>query len=270
MRSSPKIMGIVNVTPDSFSDGGNLGSVDAAVSHSLRLIHEGADILDIGGESTRPGAALVSVEEELSRTIPVIEALVARTEIPISIDTRKSEVAKAAVMAGATIWNDVSALTFCNDSVELAAQLDCQLVLMHAQGGPETMQDDPHYDDVVDDIIHWLQSRIETCTNQGIDRSRLVLDPGIGFGKTTIHNVNLLKNLHRFVALGFPILLGASRKRFIAALDRDAPSEAMPTSRIGGSLAAILAAAQAGVDMVRVHDVTETRQAFAVWRNIVV
>jgi len=256
-KSPYSIMGIVNVTPDSFSDGGRFDNETAAIDHALRLVEDGANIVDIGGESTRPGATPVSVEEELGRVLPVVEALAQQTAARISIDTRKSDVARAAVSAGAAIWNDVSALTFDDDSVETAVALECEVVLMHAQGDPRTMQDGPRYEDVVGEVLAYLAGRIELCVAAGVDRGRIVADPGIGFGKTLEHNLALLAGLDRFTALDVPILLGASRKRFIAALDREGPA----AERLGGSLAALLAGHARGATIFRVHDVAETRQA---------
>lgn len=255
----PLVMGIVNVTPDSFSDGGRYPGLDAALGHARRLIAEGADILDIGGESTRPGAAPVSEAEELDRVIPLITAIRAESAMPISIDTLKPAVARAAVAAGATIWNDVSALRG-PAAPAVAADLGCTVVLMHMLGEPGTMQDDPRYDDVVAEVEAFLLARVEVALAAGVAREKLWLDPGIGFGKTLAHNLALLRALPRFVALGFPVLLGASRKRFIAAIDRTADAD----HRLGGSLAAALAGADAGVAAVRVHDVRETAQALAV------
>ena len=254
-------MGVVNATPDSFSDGGQFFEKETALRHALHLAYAGADILDIGGESTRPGAETISIEEEISRTIPVIEGLRHKgCAAAISIDTRKPEVARAAVAAGASIWNDVTALTYAPDSLDIAAGLSCDIVLMHAQGDPKTMQDDPHYDDVVEDVYAYLARRIEACVKAGVHENRLIVDPGIGFGKTLDHNLALLVNLDRFPALGRPVLLGASRKRFIAALDRDAPAR----DRLGGSIAAVLAGFGGGASIFRVHDVAATRQALAV------
>lgn len=261
---TPLLMGIVNVTPDSFSDGGKFLAAAAAVAHGVRLAEEGADILDIGGESTRPGADEVSVDEEIARVLPVIEGLKARVGGALSIDTRKPEVARAAVAAGASIWNDVSALSFSPESLETAAALSCDVVLMHAQGEPATMQDDPRYDDVVGEVMAFLDARMQAATAAGVAEERLILDPGIGFGKTLAHNLALLAGLPRLAALGRPLLVGASRKRFIAALDRHNPAD----DRLAGSLAAALAAAARGASMIRVHDVAETRQALAVFGAI--
>jgi len=253
-------MGVVNTTPDSFSDGGRYLDPDAAIHHGLRLADEGAGILDIGGESTRPGAKPVSVEDELARVMPVIDGLAAKTEAALSIDTRKPEVARDAIAAGAKIWNDVSALTYAGDSLETAADLSCDIVLMHAQGDPRTMQDHPYYDDVVEEVYAFLTARMEACVKAGVAEQQLIVDPGIGFGKTLAHNLTLLANLERFQDLGRPVLLGASRKRFIAALDRDGPAD----ERLGGSLAAVLAGWRAGASIFRVHDVAATRQGFNV------
>jgi len=265
VKSRPRVMGIVNATPDSFSDGGLYLAPDAALAHARKLVSDGADILDIGGESTRPGAEPVSAEEEIDRVVPLIRALAAETEVPISVDTMKPEVARAAVAAGASIWNDVTALRHAPESVTVAAELGCDVVLMHMQGEPRTMQAEPHYDDVAAEVAAFLMDRAEAAMGGGVARERIWLDPGIGFGKhMTRHNLPLLAALGRIVALGFPVLLGASRKSFIAAADRQAPA----ADRLGGSLAAALAGAAAGVAAVRVHDVRETVQALEVWAAI--
>lgn len=254
------IMGVVNTTPDSFSDGGRFFEPEAAIAHGLKLAEEGADILDIGGESTRPGAEPVSLDEELARVMPVVEGLAGKTNAAISIDTRKPEVARAAVAAGAAIWNDVSALTFSDESVATAAVLGCRVVLMHAQGDPKTMQDDPQYEDVVAEVTAFLAARIEVCVAAGIARENLIVDPGIGFGKRVEHNLALIAGLDRLQSLGCPVLLGASRKRFIGALDRDGPAR----ERLGGSIAAALAGYARGASIFRVHDVAATRQALKI------
>ena len=254
-------MGIVNVTPDSFSDGGRLGSVEAAVAHGLRLVEQGAALLDIGGESTRPGADPVSGTDEIARVVPVIEGLRARWAGPISVDTMKPAVARAAVAAGATMWNDVAALDFAPDSLATAAELGCDVVLMHMKGEPRTMQTAPFYDDVVAEVTDWLAARAAAAVAAGVVRERIWLDPGIGFGKTTQHNLALTAHLDRLAALGFPILYGASRKRTIQSID---PTATDPTDRLGGSLALALEAARNGAAIIRVHDVRETVQALAV------
>lgn len=258
-------MGIVNVTPDSFSDGGQFLSTADGVEHARRLLAQGADILDIGGESTRPGAAPVSEFDETLRVVPLIEAIRKVSDIPISIDTMKPGVARAAIKAGATIWNDVAALRFSPDAPEVAAELGCEVVLMHMLGEPGTMQDAPRYGDVVAEVEAFLLARAFTAMAAGVAKDRIWLDPGIGFGKTLEHNLALLAALPRFVALGYPILLGASRKRFIAGID---PSAQEATDRLGGSIAAHLAGAEAGVAAVRVHDVRETVQALDVFQAV--
>ena len=257
----PRVMGIVNVTPDSFSDGGRLATVEAAVAHGLRLVEQGADVLDIGGESTRPGAEPVNAAEEIARTAPVIEALRARTDARISIDTLKPEVAMAAVEAGATMWNDVSALTFSPDSLATAAALGCDVVLMHMKGEPRTMQAAPAYDDVVAEVVGYLAARADAAIAAGVARERIWLDPGIGFGKTADHNLTLTAGLERLTALSFPVLYAASRKRTILSLD---PTATDPLDRLGGSLALALEGVRRGARMVRVHDVRETVQALTV------
>lgn len=260
MTHSPLLMGIVNVTPDSFSDGGSFAEPGRAVDHALRLVDEGAAIIDIGGESTRPGSDPVEEAVELARVLPVVRALSGQTAAAISIDTRKPSVAKACVDAGAAIWNDVSALTFSPESLTTAASLSCRVVLMHAQGDPKTMQRDPRYRDVVDEVKAFLSAQVAAAEQAGVDRARLIVDPGIGFGKTPDHNLDLIASLDRFSELALPVLVGASRKRFIAAVDRDGPA----VGRVGGSLAAALAAARRGAAILRVHDVAATRQALAV------
>ena len=263
---SPLVMGIVNVTPDSFSDGGRYLGLDAALAHARRLIADGADILDIGGESTRPGAAPVPESEELNRVIPLITAICAESALAISIDTMKPAVARAAVAAGATLWNDVSALRYSADAPAMAAELGCDVVLMHMLGEPGTMQDAPRYDDVASEVEAFLLARAEIALAAGVARDRLWLDPGIGFGKTLDHNLALLRALPRFAGLGFPVLLGASRKRFIAAID---PAAKDADDRLGGSLAVALHGARAGVAAVRVHDVRETVQALRVQAAVI-
>ncbi|MDD7971772.1 dihydropteroate synthase [Roseinatronobacter alkalisoli] len=261
----PRIMGIVNVTPDSFSDGGRFNSMDGALAQARRLVADGADILDIGGESTRPGAQEVPANEEIARTAPLIRALRAEgVTQPISIDTRKAAVAAAALEAGADIVNDVSALTWDRDLARVVADAGVPVCLMHAQGTPQTMQNNPEYDDVRMDVFDWLMRAITRATDAGIAPERIIVDPGIGFGKTIEHNLALLRDLALFHMTGCAILLGASRKRFIGSISgvQDA------AERVSGSLAVALAAADAGAQILRVHDVAQTRQALAMWRAL--
>ena len=259
----PRVMGIVNVTPDSFSDGGAHADVDAVVAHALQLVDEGADLLDIGGESTRPGAATISVEDELRRVIPVIEQLAARVTLPISIDTSKPEVMRAAVEAGAGIINDVHALRR-EGALDTAAALRVPVVLMHMQGEPGTMQEAPAYGDVVAEVHRFLAERIFAAEMAGIDRKRIVVDPGFGFGKSTRDNLQLLAQLHRFTELGVPVLAGLSRKRTIGELT----GHAEPRARTAGSVAAHLVAAQRGAMLLRVHDVAATVDALKIWNAL--
>lgn len=258
----PRLMGIINVTPDSFSDGGENATTDRAIVHGLRLIEEGADILDIGGESTRPGSNAVSLDEELRRVIPVIEGLRAKTGAVISVDTRKAEVMRRAASAGADILNDVSALTHDPAALDTAAELGLPVMLMHAQGDPKTMNDDPRYADVVLDVFDFLEGRIRACIAAGIPKNKIVADPGIGFGKHLHHNVAVMAGLSLYHGLGVPLLLGASRKKMIGQLC-DVPEA---KDRLPGSLACVLAGAVQGVQLFRVHDVEETKQALDVWR----
>ena len=259
----PQVMGIVNVTPDSFSDGGAHDTTDAAVAHALRLVEEGADVLDIGGESTRPGAAEVEVEEELRRVVPVIERLAAQVAVPISIDTSKPEVMRAAVQAGAGMINDVCGLRR-EGALDAAAALGVPVVLMHMQGEPRSMQAAPQYDDVVGEVHRFLAERIFAAEMAGIPKQRIVVDPGFGFGKDTAHNLQLLAQFERFAELGVPVLAGLSRKRSIGELTgRDVPAD-----RVAGSVAAHLIAAQRGAAIVRVHDVAATVDALKVWNAV--
>jgi dihydropteroate synthase len=259
----PRVVGIVNVTPDSFSDGGEYASVDAAVAHALRLAEEGADVLDIGGESTRPGAQAVPLEEELARVVPVIERLAKRTELPISIDTSKPEVMRAAVAAGAGMINDVYALRR-EGALETAAALGVPVVLMHMQGEPRSMQDAPDYEDVVADVHRFLAERIFSAEMAGIAKKKIVVDPGFGFGKTTAHNLALLARFERFADLGVPVLAGLSRKRSIGEMT----GREDPQARVLGSVAAHLIAAQRGAAILRVHDVAATVDALSVWNAV--
>jgi len=253
----PRIMGIVNVTPDSFSDGGLFNDPAAALSHAQAMVAAGADILDIGGESTRPGAQIVDIADEISRTAPVIAAIRAGSDVPISIDTRKGDVAEAALKAGATLLNDVAAMTFDPRIAEVARAAEAPICLMHAQGDPATMQQNPSYDNVVLDVYDFLAARITAAEAAGIPRDLIVVDIGIGFGKTLEHNLALLRDLPLFHGLGCAILLGASRKRFIGTLG-NAPEA---RDRMAGSVAVALHGVAAGVQFLRVHDTFETRQA---------
>ena len=259
----PRVMGIVNVTPDSFSDGGAHDTLEAAVAHGLRMAAEGADILDIGGESTRPGAAEVPVEEELRRTIPAIERLARETTLPISYDPWKPEVMRAPVAAGAGLINGVYGLRR-EGALDAAAELGVPVVLMHMQGEPRSMQHEPSYDDVVAEVHRFLAERIFAAEMAGIAKKRIVVDPGFGFGKTLQHNLTLLAQLERFGELGVPVLAGLSRKRSIGELTgREDARE-----RVHGSVAAHLIAAQRGARLLRVHDVAATVDALKVWEAV--
>ena len=254
--TSPRVMGIVNVTPDSFSDGGLFLDSTAAVAHGLSLAADGADILDIGGESTRPGADAVDAQTELERVTPVIEGLAAGTDIALSIDTSKSTVAALVLAAGASIVNDVTAFRADPQMAPLCAERGCDVILMHMQGSPRTMQDDPVYDDVVDDVRAFLAGRIETAVSSGVAEERIWVDPGIGFGKTLEHNLELLRRLGELRELGRPIVIGASRKRFLGGITGRETGH-----RLGGSIASNVIALAAGAEVFRVHDVLATRQA---------
>lgn len=260
--SKPRIMGIVNATPDSFSDGGALPDAQAAIDHARRLEDAGADILDIGAESTRPGSDPVPLDEERRRLLPIVEALAGTVEARISVDTRKAALMREAVAAGADIVNDVSALSFDADALRTIADLNVPVILMHALGDPKTMQDDPVYDDVLLDVFDYLEARVEACLNAGIAREKIVVDPGIGFGKTLEHNLALLSGLSLLHGLGLPVVVGASRKRFVGTLSGVEVAQA----RGAGSIGAALAAVSQGAQIIRVHDVAETRQALSVWQ----
>ncbi|MEM9880433.1 MAG: dihydropteroate synthase [Pseudomonadota bacterium] len=261
--SQPRLMGIINATPDSFSDGGDHFAPTDAVTAAQQMVAAGADILDIGGESTRPGATTVWEGDEIERVVPVLQGSNG-LGTALSLDTRKAGVMEAGLRAGAHIINDVSALTYDAESLKVIAANDCPVILMHAQGEPQTMQHAPAYDDVVLDVYDALEERINACLSAGIERHRIAIDPGIGFGKTLQHNLSLINNLAVLHGLGCPILLGVSRKRFIGALaDVEDAKERMP-----GSLAAALAGLDQGVHMLRVHDVPETRQMLNVWRGL--
>lgn len=256
--SAPRVMGILNITPDSFSDGGRFFSLPAAIDQAARMVEEGAAILDVGGESTRPGAADVPVEQELERVVPVVEALASRFPVPISVDTSKPAVMEAAVAAGAGLINDVQALR-APGALELAASLKVPVCLMHMQGKPRTMQANPRYQDVVAEVRDFLLERAKACEAAGIRREVILLDPGFGFGKTLAHNCRLLDQLDQLTSLGYPVLVGMSRKSMIGAmLDR-------PTGeRLYGSLAAAVIAVRAGAVLVRAHDVRPTVDAVTV------
>ncbi|WP_022702805.1 dihydropteroate synthase [Pseudorhodobacter ferrugineus] len=259
----PRIMGIVNVTPDSFSDGGDVTTVQAAVARAAAM--QAADILDIGGESTRPGAETVSMAEEISRVAPAIRAIRdAGIITPISIDTRKAAVAEAALEAGADMVNDVSAFRYDPELADLVAARGVPVCLMHSKGDPATMQHDPHYVDVVQEVMDHLAERLEFAASRGIARAGVILDPGIGFGKTLAHNLALLAELPRLHDLGAPVLLGASRKKFIGTIG----GAEVAKDRMPGSIAVALHGAAMGVHILRVHDVPETAQALALWRAI--
>jgi dihydropteroate synthase len=259
----PQVMGILNVTPDSFSDGGQLADAGSAVEAGVHMASEGAAILDVGGESTRPGAQTVWAQDEIERVRPVVERLAAGGSA-VSIDTRKSEVMTAALQAGARLVNDVSALTFDPRAAEVVAASGAPVILMHHLGSPETMQEDPRYDDVLVEIYVWLEERIAAAEAAGIDRSRILIDPGFGFGKTVAHNLELMNGLALFHSLGCPLVVGASRKRTIGALSNEAPAN----RRLGGSIAFALKAVEQGAQIVRVHDVPETVQALRIWRGL--
>lgn len=259
MRRRTAVMGILNVTPDSFSDGGRYFDPQKAVAHGVRLAEEGADIIDIGGESSRPGARAVSVDEEIERVLPVIRGLRRLLSIPLSVDTYKAQVARAALEEGADVVNDVSALRFDPDMISLVAREKAPVVLMHMQGTPRTMQHDPHYGDVLREVTAFLQSRVQTALEAGVEEDNIVIDPGIGFGKNLDHNLALLRGLMALASLGRPIVVGPSRKTFIGRI-----LGADPDNRLEGSLAASVASVLAGANMIRVHDVKESRRAIRV------
>lgn len=256
------IMGVVNATPDSFSDGGKFDTLDKALAHASRLIDEGADLLDIGGESSRPGAQAVALDDELRRTVPLIEAVREISDIPISIDTGKPEVMRAAVEAGASMINSIWALRL-DGELQAAAELDVPVCLMHMQGTPETMQRDPVYDDVVGEVRDFLARRVDAAVEAGIRPGNIIIDPGFGFGKTIDHNLSLLKNLAGLRELGVPILAGLSRKKMIGTIVGKPVEE-----RLFGSLSAAVMAAMLGADILRVHDVGATVEAIAMVRAL--
>ncbi len=253
----PLLMGVVNITPDSFSDGGKFLDPGAAVAHARRLVAEGADIIDIGGESSRPGARAVAEDEELQRVLPVLKAL---KDVPVSVDTRRPSVMRAVLAEGASMINDIEALA-APGALDAVADGDCAVCLMHKQGDPATMQQDPRYDDVVGEVKQFLATRIAACEIAGIERDRITVDPGFGFGKTVGHNFSLLKRLPELAALGVPVLAGWSRKSTLGTVTGRPVGE-----RLAGSLAAALLALQGGATILRVHDVKETRDVMAVWQ----
>lgn len=254
----PLVMGIVNVTPDSFSDGGRYTNSEAAIAHALQLVAEGANLLDVGGESTRPGASPVSLQEELDRVIPVIEGL-SKQSVPISIDSYKPEVMRAAIAAGAQMVNDVNAL-LDEESLRIVAEHEVAACLMHRQGDSQRMQEQPCYRNVVEEVKDFLRDRIAACEAAGIDTDRLVIDPGFGFGKSVSHNYTLLANLSEFAELGIPVLAGLSRKSMLGAVTGQEVSQRLPAS-----VAAALLAVQRGASILRVHDVRATVDALQVW-----
>lgn len=251
----PQVMGILNVTPDSFSDGGEFIAADAALAQAKKMVADGAGIIDVGGESTRPGAQVVSVEEEIARVVPVIQAIHSELDIPISIDTSKPEVMRAAIKAGAGLINDVRALQV-EGAMQAAVDCNVPICLMHSQGSPQTMQNNPQYDDVVTDVIAFLLERATACEQAGIARSTLILDPGFGFGKRATHNLLLMKHLSRIIALGLPVLVGVSRKSMIGNLLKVSVEE-----RLAASLSLAAISVWQGAKIIRSHDVLETVQA---------
>jgi dihydropteroate synthase len=259
----PQVMAIINATPDSFSDGGQFADSAAAAEAGARMAAEGAAIVDVGGESTRPGARSIWEGDEIERVVPVIRQLAAGGTA-VSCDTRKADVMTAAVQAGAQMINDVSALTYDARSAQVAAGLTVPVVLMHHQGAPEVMQDDPRYDDILVEIYLWLEERIAAAVEAGVKSEHILIDPGFGFGKKVAHNLELMNGLALFHSLGCPLVVGASRKRTIGALSAEAPSD----KRLGGSIAFAMKAAEQGVQILRVHDVFETVQALKVWRGM--
>ena len=260
----PLLMGILNVTPDSFSDGGQFNAMDQAVARALQMEADGADIIDIGGESTRPGSEGVTLDEELQRTIPVIRELAQKLRIPISIDTTKSEVARQALDAGAEIVNDISGLTFDHAMMDVCREADAGICLMHIQGTPQTMQQNPQYTDVVSEVSEFLQQQVDRCLMAGILAERMCVDPGIGFGKTADHNLQLLKAIPRLQAeLQRPVLIGHSRKRFLSKILGRSVEE-----RESGTVGVSIALAQLGADILRIHDVRSVRDALVAWDTI--
>lgn len=260
----PVLMGILNVTPDSFSDGGKFNALDAAIERALQMVEDGADIIDIGGESTRPGAEPVSVDEELGRTIPVIQRLAQQLHVPISIDTTKAEVARQALDAGAEIVNDISGLTFDKNMLDVCRVADAGICVMHIQGTPQTMQQNPHYENVVAEVIEFLQQQVDRCLMAGIPAERMCVDPGIGFGKTADHNLELMSAVpHLQQALQRPVLIGHSRKRFLSKILGHPVEE-----QSAGTIGVAIALAELGTDVLRIHDVRAVNDALVAWDTI--
>ena len=260
----PALMGILNVTPDSFSDGGRFSTIDAAVSRALQMAEDGADMIDIGGESTRPGAEPVLLEEELRRTIPVIQKLATKLRVPMSIDTTKAEVARQALDAGAEIVNDISGLTFDRDMLEVCRKADAGICVMHIQGTPQTMQQNPQYGNVVSEVIEFLQQQVDRCLMAGISAERMCVDPGIGFGKTAGHNLELMSAVPKIQqALHRPVLIGHSRKRFLSKILGHTVEE-----QLAGTIGVTVALAELGTDVLRIHDVRDVRDALVAWDTI--
>ena len=257
------IMGILNVTPDSFSDGGKYLEKNNAINHALAMIDNGADIIDVGGESTRPFSDPVSLDEEISRVIPVIEGIRKESDVCISIDTTKSEVATAALNSGASLINDVSAMEVDPLMIDVALKFDCPIIIMHMKGTPKSMQNNPQYESLISDIKDYLQERVNFIVSKGVNSKKIVIDPGIGFGKTVENNFEIINNLNHFTKMGFPVMLGASRKSFIG-ISLDLPEE----DRLEGSLAANIIGLQNGAKIFRVHDVAETNKAFVIANKI--
>ena len=257
------IMGILNVTPDSFSDGGKYLEKNNAINHALAMIDNGADIIDVGGESTRPFSDPVSLDEEISRVIPVIEGIRKESDVCISIDTTKSEVATAALDSGASLINDVSAMEVDPLMIDVALKFDCPIIIMHMKGTPKSMQNNPQYESLISDIKDYLQERVDFIVSKGVNSKKIVIDPGIGFGKTVENNFEIINNLNHFTKMGLPVMLGASRKSFIG-ISLDLPEE----DRLEGSLAANIIGLQNGAKIFRVHDVAETNKAFVIANKI--
>ena len=256
-------MGILNVTPDSFSDGGQYGTIESAVERACEMVAAGAALIDVGGESTRPGATRVGTDEELRRVLPVVEAVSSEVDVPVSIDTMTADVARAAVEAGARVVNDVSGLEADPEMVSTCVELDVAVICMHMQGTPQTMQDDPVYDDVVEEVASYLESRLDHLVSSGLAAERVVLDPGIGFGKTASHNLELLASIDRLHRAGRPVLVGHSRKRFLSKLLGQPVDE-----RMAGTIGVAVALAGQGTEILRVHDVAAVHDALLAWRRV--